>query len=65
MYETKTEDVYENFNQDKKMFDFCNYSTKLKLPDDSNKLVVGKMKDETAVVTKKLLEWSQKCICFW
>ena len=65
VYETKTEDVYENFNQDKKMFDFCNYSTKLKFPDDSNKLVVGKMKDETAVVTKKLLEWSQKCICFW
>ena len=56
MYETKTEDVYENFNQDKKMFDFCNYSTKLKFPDDSNKLVVGKMKDETAVATKKLLE---------
>ena len=29
------------------MFDFNNYSTKLKYYDDSNKLVIGKMKDET------------------
>ena len=30
------------------MFDFSNYSTKLKYHDNSNKFVVGKMKDETA-----------------
>ena len=30
------------------MFDFSNYSTKSDYYDDSNKLVVGKMKDETA-----------------
>ena len=30
------------------MFDFINYSTKSKYYDNSNKLVVGKMKDETA-----------------
>ena len=37
MYEIKTEDVYEDFNSDKKMFDFSNYSTNLKCYDDSNK----------------------------
>ena len=30
------------------MFDFSNYLTKSKYYDSSNKLVVGKMKDETA-----------------
>ena len=30
------------------MFDFSNYSTKLKYYHSSNKLVVGKIKDETA-----------------
>ena len=30
------------------MFHFSNYSTKSKYYDNSNKLVVGKMKDETA-----------------
>ena len=29
------------------MFDFSNYSTKSKYYDNSNKLVIGKMKDET------------------
>ena len=28
MYETKTEDVYEDFSRDKGMFDFSNYWTK-------------------------------------
>ena len=32
------------------MFDFSNYSTKSKYYDNSNKLVVGKTKDETAAV---------------
>ena len=32
------------------MFDFSNYSAKSKYFDDSNKLVVGKKKDETAGV---------------
>ena len=50
MYEIKTEDVYEEFSSDKEMFDFSHYSTKSKYYDDSNKLVVGKMKDETAGV---------------
>ena len=28
MYEIKTEDVYEDFSNDKEMLDFCNYSIK-------------------------------------
>ena len=28
MYETKTEDVYEDFSSNKEMFDFSNYLTK-------------------------------------
>ena len=45
--EIKTEGVYEDFSSDKEIFDFSNYSTKSKYYDDSNKLVIGKMKDET------------------
>ena len=41
--------IYEDFSNDKEMFDFSNYSIKSKY-DNSNKLVVGKMKDETAGV---------------
>ena len=48
MYEIKTEDVCEDFSNDKKMFNFSNYLTKPKYYDNSNKLVVGKMKDEAA-----------------
>ena len=48
MYEIKIEHVYENFSKDKEMFDFSNCSTKSKCCDDSNKLVAGKMKNETA-----------------
>ena len=46
MYEIKTEDVYEDFTSYKEMFHFSNYSFKSKSYDDSNKLVIGKMKDE-------------------
>ena len=41
MYEIKTEE----------MLDFCNYSTKSKCYDDSKKLAIGKIKEETAGVT--------------
>ena len=36
MHEIKTEDVYEDFSNDK-MFDFSNYLSKSKYYDDSNK----------------------------
>ena len=45
MYEIKTEDVYEDFSSNKKIFDFSDYSTKSKCDDDSYKSVIGKMKD--------------------
>ena len=50
MYETKTGDVYEAFSSNKEMLDFSNFSTKSKYHDDSNKSVIGKMKDETGGV---------------
>ena len=39
------------------MFDFSNYSTKLKYYYDSNKLVIGQMKDETVGVAVKGFFW--------
>ena len=50
MYAMKTEDVYGNFSSNKEMFDFRDYSINSKYYDDLNKLVVGKVKDETASV---------------
>ena len=47
MYETKTENVYENFSTNKEKFDFSNYSTTSKYYNNSNKLIIEKMKDET------------------
>ena len=37
IYEIKTGDVYEDFSNDKEMFDFSNSSTKSKYYDNSNK----------------------------
>ena len=51
MYQIKFEDGYEDFSNDKEMLDFSNYWTKSKYYDDSNKLVIGKMEDETSSVT--------------
>ena len=50
MYEIKTEDVYEDFSKDKEILDFSHYFEESKYYDDSNKLVVGKMEDETCGV---------------
>ena len=65
MYEIKTEDVYEDFSKDKEMFDFSNYSTKSKYYDDLNKLVVGKMKDETrGIAIEEFMELKPKMYSF-
>ena len=37
MHESETEDVYDDFSNDKETFDFSNYSTKSKYYDNSNK----------------------------
>ena len=47
-HEIKTKDFYGDFSRDKKIFDYSNYSTQSKFYDNYNKLVPGKMKDETA-----------------
>ena len=47
MYEIKTEDVLEDFSNDKQMFDFSNYSGKSKYYYDSKRIIVIKTKDET------------------
>ena len=57
MYQIKTEVVYEGFSNSKKLFDFCNYSTKTKVHDDSNKLRFCKMK----VVTSSSIICSLNC----
>ena len=45
-YEIKSENVYEDFFKWKDLFDFSNYSKDTKFYDDTNKKVIGKMKDE-------------------
>ena len=61
MYEMGSEDVYEDFSSNKEMFNFSNYSSKSKYDDGSNKLAIGKMKDEIEVLgLKNSLDWSQK-----
>ena len=45
-YKIKSENVYEEFYKGKDLFDFSNYSEDSKFFDDTNKKVIGKMKDE-------------------
>ena len=45
-YEIKSENVYEEFSQRKDLFDFTNYSKDSKFFDETNKKVIGKMKEE-------------------
>ena len=52
MYEIKTEDVYEDFNKNKEIIDVSNYTAEVK-HDDSNKLVLGKMKMKQVVSVLK------------
>ena len=45
IYEIKTEDAYEDFYQDKNLFDFSDYPLNSKFFDPVNKNVIGKMKE--------------------
>ena len=45
-YEIKSENVYEDFYEWKDLFDFSSYAKDLTFYDDTNKKVIGKMKDE-------------------
>ena len=64
MYQIKSEYVYEDFGSNKEMFDFSNYSTKSKYYNDSSRLVLGKIKDETGGVVTKEFVGCLKCIHF-
>ena len=46
VYEIKGEDLYEQYFQDKCLFDFSEYPVNSKFYDISNKKAIGKMKDE-------------------
>ena len=45
-YEIKSKNIYEGFFKWKDLFDFSNYSKNSKFFNDTNKKVIGKMKDE-------------------
>ena len=65
IFEVKTDDVYEDFSKTKEMFDFSNYSIQSKYYNDSKRVVVGKMKDETSteeivVLKPKMYSFEQK-----
>ena len=46
-YEIKTDDVYEDFYEDKYLFDFSNYPKDSKFYDLSNMNEIGEMNDES------------------
>ena len=49
-YEIKSENIYEEFFEWKDLFDFSNYSNDSKFFYDTNKNVIGKMKDKYGAV---------------
>ena len=46
VYETESGDYYEDFEEDKNLFDFSNYTRDSKFFDLPNQKVIGKIKDE-------------------
>ena len=46
VYEIKTRDVYEDFYENKNLFDFSDYPLDSKFFDPDNKKFIGKIKDE-------------------
>ena len=66
MYEIKTKYVYEDFSKNTEMFGFSYYSANSKYYDDSNKLVVGKIKDETkGAAIKEIVGLKSKMYSSW
>jgi len=60
-YEIETEDVYEDFWQDKNKFDNSDYNKDSKFYDETNKKVIGKFKDEAAgAVIKEFIDLRSK-----
>ena len=46
VYETETDDIYEDFYEDKSLLDFSEYPKDARFCNPVNKKVIGKMKDE-------------------
>ena len=46
VYEIETNDVYEDFYEEKDLFDLCDYSKDWKIFDPVNKKMIDKMKEE-------------------
>ena len=49
-YEIETNDVYQDFWNDKEKFDFSDYLENSKFYDKTNKKIIGKFKDETSSI---------------
>ena len=62
-YETETNYVYEDFYEDKDLFDFSDYPKDSKVLDPVNKNVIGKMKHEFKgkIVSELVGLKSQEC----
>ncbi len=52
-YNVQTEDIYQDWKENKEYFDFSNYDVNHNLFNTDNKKVIGKMKDETAGIPIK------------
>ena len=60
------EDVYEDFSDNREMLSFSNYSTKSKYYDNTNKLLAGKMKNETVgVAIEEFVELKPKMYSYF
>ena len=60
-YEIKSKGVYEEFYEWKDLFEFSNYSKDSKLFNETNKKVIGKMKDEFGgVIINEFVELKSK-----
>ena len=65
MWEIKMEGVYEDFSEDKELFDFSNFCACSKFHDDLNNLAVGKVKEKIgAVAIKEFFELKPKIYSF-
>ena len=53
IYDTETENIYDDLSKSKETFDFSDYSAKSKYYNDSNALVIAKIKDEMGRVSSE------------
>ena len=60
-YEINLENIYKEFYKLKYLFDFSNYSKDSTFYDDTNKKIVGKMKDEySGAITDQFIGFKSK-----